>query len=674
MEKARALAARLGFSRMTFEPAEIGAAQPPPRVHLVTALHACDTATDDALALAIRHGADHVAVVPCCQAEVAAQLGRAEAPAPLLAPLFEHAWHRREFGSHLTNVVRALALEASGYSVTVTELAGWEHSLKNELILGKKVRAGDARARARLLGALRGGRGEAEAGAAALAEAAGAGGRSPRGGVDSGYAMTLRPPASQLLRLVPLLAAAVLAAPGTAHGADPANPQAPLRAELARIEAPPRRAPRRRAAGLLPRHGAGGPGPAAGGAGRPPRPGGAPARPGACARRRLRRDLGRPGASRPSAPSWPPASRARPTRRFGSSSPTPAWCRRASPGMPPGGASSWGAWRAQDRGRGRAGPGARLLRRRRWPRRRARTPRRRAARPAPGGDHQDARSGRARWPGATRCCATPSTAAAGRRGSRPRRRGQLNDVTVAPDGSVYATDSEAGRLFRAAPGAATLTPLGAPRSLPSANGGDRGRRRGALRGHHQRRGARRPEERASQRLPQPDDVVTGLLDGLYWHEGDRSESRTTPPGGAWCASRRRRRPAGGRPHRAPVHTRRSTADQPAPSWATRSGSSPTRTSAGTSPTGASGAGVAPPPAEMRSSSARPGRRPAGRVLPLNPASAAFTKRDVVGHRSGRIHHSTAFTPARTRQPPSWSMSRPGKTYPPVTVTKTFRDE
>ncbi len=150
VEKARALATRLGFGRMAFEQAEIGAARPPPRVHLVTALHACDTATDDALALAIRHGADHVAVVPCCQAEVAEQLHRAEAPAPLLASLFEHAWHRREFGSHLTNVVRALALEASGYSVTVTELAGWEHSLKNELILGKKVRASDGKARERL--------------------------------------------------------------------------------------------------------------------------------------------------------------------------------------------------------------------------------------------------------------------------------------------------------------------------------------------------------------------------------------------------------------------------------------------------------------------------------------------------------------------------------------------
>ncbi len=147
---AEARAARLGFTRMRFETAALEEAVLPERVHLVTALHACDTATDDALLIAIRRGADHVAVVPCCQAEVARQLERAEAASPLLTPLFEHPWHRREFGSHLTNVVRALALEAHGYQVTVTELAGWEHSLKNELILGKKVRASNPHSAARL--------------------------------------------------------------------------------------------------------------------------------------------------------------------------------------------------------------------------------------------------------------------------------------------------------------------------------------------------------------------------------------------------------------------------------------------------------------------------------------------------------------------------------------------
>jgi hypothetical protein len=148
--RARESARRLGAERMRIVESPIEGAPVPARVHLVTALHACDTATDDALVLAVRHGADHVAVVPCCQAEVARQLAEAKDVSPAVAPLFDHPWHRREFGSHLTNVVRALALEAEGYKVTVTELAGWEHSLKNELILGRKIRAGSREARERL--------------------------------------------------------------------------------------------------------------------------------------------------------------------------------------------------------------------------------------------------------------------------------------------------------------------------------------------------------------------------------------------------------------------------------------------------------------------------------------------------------------------------------------------
>ncbi len=150
-QRAQERAQRLGFTRMAFQTASLEAAVWPERVHLLTALHACDTATDDALVAAIRHGADHVAVVPCCQAEVAAQLkGQRAAVEPALGQLFQHPWHRREFGSHLTNVIRALTLEAFGYQVTVTELTGWEHSLKNELILGRRVHRESRPARARL--------------------------------------------------------------------------------------------------------------------------------------------------------------------------------------------------------------------------------------------------------------------------------------------------------------------------------------------------------------------------------------------------------------------------------------------------------------------------------------------------------------------------------------------
>ena len=148
--QAAARAARFGQDRFSVATGAISAIALPKRPSVVTALHACDTATDDALALAIAQGADHVAVVPCCQAEVARQLEKSHPSDVATAALFAHPLHRRELGSHLTNVVRGLALEAHGYKVTVTELVGWEHSAKNELILGKRVNRFDPKARADL--------------------------------------------------------------------------------------------------------------------------------------------------------------------------------------------------------------------------------------------------------------------------------------------------------------------------------------------------------------------------------------------------------------------------------------------------------------------------------------------------------------------------------------------
>ena len=148
--QADARAKRFGQARFRTSASAIADAVIPRKPSVVTALHACDTATDDALALAITSGADHVAVVPCCQAEVARQLGDAHPDDAAVATLFAHPLHRRELGSHLTNVVRGLALAAHGYKVTVTELVGWEHSQKNELILGKRVNRFDARARTEL--------------------------------------------------------------------------------------------------------------------------------------------------------------------------------------------------------------------------------------------------------------------------------------------------------------------------------------------------------------------------------------------------------------------------------------------------------------------------------------------------------------------------------------------
>ena len=157
VERSRALAERLGFDRMRFVATTVQEAmtsdQIPAQVDVVTALHACDTATDDAIAFGLARQARCMVLVPCCQAEVASVLRKHKALSLSRTPLSEiwrHPLHTREFGSQITNVLRCLELEAHGYQVTVTELVGWEHSMKNELILARKVGKGKASARERL--------------------------------------------------------------------------------------------------------------------------------------------------------------------------------------------------------------------------------------------------------------------------------------------------------------------------------------------------------------------------------------------------------------------------------------------------------------------------------------------------------------------------------------------
>ncbi|MEI9885556.1 MAG: SAM-dependent methyltransferase [Rhizomicrobium sp.] len=146
---ARRIAAESGFGRMHFtEGAIANAALPGGHADVVTALHACDTATDEAILFALKHDAKFVALVPCCQAEVAAALDGASGP---LRQLWRHPIQRREFGAHLTNVLRGLFLEAHGYKVRVTELTGLEHSLKNEFIFAERHQRSNAQAKAEYL-------------------------------------------------------------------------------------------------------------------------------------------------------------------------------------------------------------------------------------------------------------------------------------------------------------------------------------------------------------------------------------------------------------------------------------------------------------------------------------------------------------------------------------------
>jgi hypothetical protein len=144
VKTSQALAARLEFPGMSFLNLSVAdsitSPELPATVDVVTALHACNTATDDAIRFALAKQARHIVLVPCCQAEVASVLrknkGKLLAGNPL-TEIWRHPLHTREFGSQVTNVLRCLQLEAHGYQVSVTELVGWEHSMKNELIIAQ---------------------------------------------------------------------------------------------------------------------------------------------------------------------------------------------------------------------------------------------------------------------------------------------------------------------------------------------------------------------------------------------------------------------------------------------------------------------------------------------------------------------------------------------------------
>jgi SAM-dependent methyltransferase len=118
---------------------ETGADRP---LHVLVALHACDTATDDALALGLAQGAELLAAAPCCQAELArAWAGLAEAGREgAFAPLWQAPHLRREAAATLTDALRALLLRGCGYNVTAMEFVAPGHTPKNTLL--RAVRTG----------------------------------------------------------------------------------------------------------------------------------------------------------------------------------------------------------------------------------------------------------------------------------------------------------------------------------------------------------------------------------------------------------------------------------------------------------------------------------------------------------------------------------------------------
>jgi SAM-dependent methyltransferase len=144
VERVRAIAAELGYEGARFEAATIldyARAREEP-VDLLVSLHACDTATDEAIAAGVRLGAEAIVLAPCCQHECLVQINHA---LPLTGtrgvwrPVVEHGILRARLADLITDSLRARALEALGYRAEAMEFVAAEHTTKNLMIRAVKA-------------------------------------------------------------------------------------------------------------------------------------------------------------------------------------------------------------------------------------------------------------------------------------------------------------------------------------------------------------------------------------------------------------------------------------------------------------------------------------------------------------------------------------------------------
>ena len=125
----QAIVKNLSLEGLSFETGDIAGYRPSEQIHLAVSLHACDTATDDALAIAASWKCNVILAVPCCQHELAATLSKDR------APLFsEHGILHEKFSALATDALRANLMECAGYRTQVVEFIDLEHTPKNLLI------------------------------------------------------------------------------------------------------------------------------------------------------------------------------------------------------------------------------------------------------------------------------------------------------------------------------------------------------------------------------------------------------------------------------------------------------------------------------------------------------------------------------------------------------------
>lgn len=149
-----ALAEKYGYDGLKFQKGDIAEYEETGDVDMVVTLHACDTATDYAIAKAVTWNAKIILCVPCCQHELNTQMGKGEIPGQnreqvweFLAPIMEYGLLKERFAALVTDGLRAKYLEAVGYETQVLEFIEMEHTPKNILLRAMKKRGENEKAR-----------------------------------------------------------------------------------------------------------------------------------------------------------------------------------------------------------------------------------------------------------------------------------------------------------------------------------------------------------------------------------------------------------------------------------------------------------------------------------------------------------------------------------------------
>jgi len=143
IETVRDVAASLGYDEAEFEVSTIADYASDEPIDLLVSLHACDTATDEAIAAGVRLGADAIVLAPCCHHELAAQIATREKDG-----LLRHGLLLGRQADLVTDALRAARLEIAGYRVEVMEFVSAEHTAKNVMLRAERAPSTPRAARA----------------------------------------------------------------------------------------------------------------------------------------------------------------------------------------------------------------------------------------------------------------------------------------------------------------------------------------------------------------------------------------------------------------------------------------------------------------------------------------------------------------------------------------------